>query len=193
MQIIFCRHGETIYNQEDRFQGHSDSLLTQKGIEEAQKLAVFFETYDDPFFLLSPLKRVQSTFALINTKNYSYELRDNLIEVCYGDWEEQKKTELRNLPIWKVREQNRFNFVHPGSYNGVRGESYRIVYERLVPWFTDIKKTQKNPLVIIAHLGIMLAAYTYFKKMSDVEASKLKFSHEQILVVNNAGVTIQSI
>ena len=38
-QIILIRHGETVWNQQRRMQGHSDSPLSETGLRQAQLLA----------------------------------------------------------------------------------------------------------------------------------------------------------
>ena len=37
--LILIRHGETLWNQEHRMQGHSDSPLTEEGVRQARQLA----------------------------------------------------------------------------------------------------------------------------------------------------------
>ncbi len=40
MQLIFIRHGETLWNKEGRVQGITDVELSDEGIKQAQLLAL---------------------------------------------------------------------------------------------------------------------------------------------------------
>ena len=45
MEIYFVRHGQTIWNVEKRFQGLSDSPLTELGITQAKLLGKKLKEY----------------------------------------------------------------------------------------------------------------------------------------------------
>ncbi len=42
MKLYIVRHGQTLFNLMGRIQGWCDSPLTQKGIEQAKNLRLFF-------------------------------------------------------------------------------------------------------------------------------------------------------
>lgn len=68
-RFLFCRHGQTTFNVEDRFQGtmNEEPVLTQKGQEQARELGKWLkeQTIDsiDAVFV-SPLLRAQHTLEL---------------------------------------------------------------------------------------------------------------------------------
>jgi len=39
VRVLLARHGETVFNVEGRWQGQSDSALTERGLAQARQLA----------------------------------------------------------------------------------------------------------------------------------------------------------
>ncbi len=66
MHLFLIRHGETDWNTEMRVQGHTDTVLNARGLEQAQKLAARFAG-EEPFAALyaSPQKRARVTAEII--------------------------------------------------------------------------------------------------------------------------------
>ena len=124
MSLIFCRHGQTVYNTEDRFQGLCDSPLTLEGIDQAKRLNQFLiKNFNVKRFIISPLHRVVDSYEYASQGlNAEVESRDDLKEVCYGEWEEKVRTEI-DPSILEKRSEHRFRFVHPGEFQGHKGES----------------------------------------------------------------------
>ena len=61
MKIYFIRHGETIWNTEKRFQGSSNSPLTELGRNQALKLGKRLKNTNFTNFYSSPLGRTIET------------------------------------------------------------------------------------------------------------------------------------
>lgn len=186
MTIIFCRHGETEFNKNDQFQGVSDSPLTEKGKSQAERINKFLHTnYPEiETFYISPLKRVKSTHKIVSEGfNAPYEEVEDLKEVCYGNWETKKREDL-NPSILEKRSLDRWNFVHPGEYDGVKGQSYANKLEELVPFF-ELLKEEDGTVVVVSHHGVMLAALKYFARKNDQEMQDMRISNSTLLIVNN--------
>src|SRR5271157_343429 len=68
--IFLLRHGESVGNAEDRFQGQSDFPLTDKGRAQARALAERWLEEDMEFDLCisSPLARASQTAEIITTR-----------------------------------------------------------------------------------------------------------------------------
>jgi 2,3-bisphosphoglycerate-dependent phosphoglycerate mutase len=66
-QFTFLRHGESVGNAEDRFQGHADFPLTEKGCAQARALAKRWKdeaiTFDR--CIASPLLRARQTAEIV--------------------------------------------------------------------------------------------------------------------------------
>ena len=183
--LIFCRHGETILNKENRLQGLSDSPLTEKGIQYAHSLGSFFAKLDLQKIYLSPLPRVVQTFGIANKSiNFSAAIISaELKEMCYGEWEGLSKDELKKHPVWKKRNEDRFNFVHPGSYEGIKGESYHDLFVRLTHFFRELShKDTTNDTVVVSHLGVMRCAVKFYLHLSDLETGALEIPNSDVLL-----------
>lgn len=188
MSLIFCRHGQTVFNLEDRFQGISDSPLTQKGIDQAHRLNDYLiRNFNVKKFIISPLPRVVETYEIASAGlNAEVEEADILREVSYGEWEEKERKEIDPETLER-RSHNRFAFVHPGSFHGIKGQSYKDKAEELAPYFAELEQKYKiddYDVVILAHHGVMLAAVKYFDKKSDEEINDFRASNNSVFVVD---------
>ena len=81
-KIVLLRHGESAWNQENRFTGWKDVDLTPKGVEEARAAGRLLkaEGYDFDFTFTSVLKRA------IRTLNFTLEEMDRLWLPVEKDW-----------------------------------------------------------------------------------------------------------
>ncbi|KZE39858.1 phosphoglycerate kinase [Bhargavaea cecembensis] len=88
-RIGFVRHGVTTWNQERKWQGHSDIPLAPEGIAEAEKAAVRLADEDWEIIYASPLKRALRTAEIISKENPGIPLvtDDRLVEVYGGQLE----------------------------------------------------------------------------------------------------------
>ena len=75
-KIILIRHGQSIYNLENRFTGWKDVDLTEKGINEAKNAAALLKNYEINLAYTSKLKRAQD--AVTQMRPYSEKLQDIL-------------------------------------------------------------------------------------------------------------------
>ena len=62
--FYFLRHGETDWNAEGRFQGHSDIPLNAQGLTQAHAAAQVMATCSIDLIVASPLIRALKTAAL---------------------------------------------------------------------------------------------------------------------------------
>jgi len=88
VRLILIRHGETLWNEEDRCQGFSDIELNSKGREQAQLLALALK--EEPFKAIysSPLKRAYETARVISQfHNLNVEVDVDLKELNMGRME----------------------------------------------------------------------------------------------------------
>lgn len=174
--IYFTRHGQTQYNLENRLQGVSDSPLTSLGIKQAENLRDFCLDNGINRILVSDLPRAIRTAQITKIP---YEVDATLREICYGEWETQKKDYLKKLDLWEERIKNRYIFKHPGFYNNVAGESYADLYARIEPLLKSLNESEN--LLIVSHIGVLRCVSKYYNNLPDEKVAELEFENNSVL------------
>ena len=86
--IYIVRHGQTEWNLLGKTQGHGNSDLTPKGIEQAELLADSMTKYLIDYIYSSDLGRAYQTAEIIGNKlNIEVEKTEALREMNFGTWE----------------------------------------------------------------------------------------------------------
>ena len=86
--IYIVRHGQTEWNLLGKTQGHGNSDLTPKGIEQAELLSDSMTKYPIDYIYSSDLGRAYQTAEIIGNKlNIEVEKTEALREMNFGTWE----------------------------------------------------------------------------------------------------------
>lgn len=164
--FYFVRHGQTVWNQEDKICGRTDSPLTELGhqqaIETGRKILEDGIVADE--ILYSPLIRAKET-ALHIAEMTGIPAREEprLIEQCFGKWE---GTSPRNAEAF-VQAKTCFAISHEG------GESMLRLAQRIYNLLDDIKKeADEKTYILVAHNGIARVVQSYFEDMSNEEYAR---------------------
>lgn len=168
-QLIIFRHGQSIWNLENKFTGWVDVELSPKGIEEAKQAGLKLNGFTFDYAYASDLKRAQNTLTLaLDTAGHTpiaatYDKALN--ERMYGDLQGLNKDETAQkygadqVKIWR----RSFDIPPPN------GESLKDTADRVIPYFeTEIipkLKAGKN-VVVAAHGNSLRALIMYLEKMS---------------------------
>ena len=84
-EVVLVRHGETDWNAQQRWQGHSDVPLNAQGIRQAEEVAEELRPYDLEVLLSSDLARAHQTAQIIaRRKTVPIVTSDKLREVHVG-------------------------------------------------------------------------------------------------------------
>lgn len=98
--LWLARHGETEWSREMRHTGRTDIPLTPLGEQQARALREPLAAVDFARVLSSPLARARETCELAGLGGRA-ELRDELLEWDYGDYEGITSAEIRERdPDW---------------------------------------------------------------------------------------------
>ncbi|MBD5805609.1 histidine phosphatase family protein [Limosilactobacillus walteri] len=90
--VYFVRHGETYFNRFARLQGWSDTPLTEKGIENAQKIGEVLADLRIDYLFSSDLKRAVDTARILIANHPTATMKEPVQkkffrEVFYGSFE----------------------------------------------------------------------------------------------------------
>jgi len=169
-EVFFLRHGETDWNVERRYQGHSDTPLNERGRAQAARNGEALKALlADPArvaFFSSPLVRATQTLEIareaMGLSRRRYAIDDRLIEIDLGEWNGRTHDEIaaEDPGVHQRRDKDKWNFMVPG------GESYRDAAVRI----REFLLTLDRPSVIVGHgaSGRILRGYLLGLKPSRV-------------------------
>lgn len=168
-QLIIFRHGQSVWNLENKFTGWVDVELTPKGIEEAKNAGVKLKGMTFDYAYASDLKRAQNTLNLaLETAGHAPltpVYNKALNERMYGDLQGLDKTETaKKFGEDQVKVWRRSYDIAPPN-----GESLKDTAARVIPYFeSEIipkLKAGKN-VVIAAHGNSLRALIMYLEHMT---------------------------
>jgi probable phosphoglycerate mutase len=158
-RFIVARHGETLWNVEQRIQGQGDSPLTPAGIAQARALAR--RLANEPFDVLvsSDLGRARATARHVaEVTGHALVLDRHFRERSFGAGEGLTYAEIdRDYPsaFTRVRE------VDP-DYKIPGGESRREFHERVREGFESLAKAHAGKRVaVVTHGGVLATFYRH--------------------------------
>lgn len=160
--FYFVRHGQTVWNVENKICGATDIALTEQGHEQAIETGkkILAEGIQADEILYSPLQRAADTAKHISEiTGIPVRVEPRLKEQNFGKWESTP----RNGVDFKLAKQS---FVC--SYEG--GESMLRLAQRIYNLLDDIKaESDKKTYILVAHNGIARVIQSYFTDMTNEE------------------------
>ena len=168
MEIYFVRHGQTIWNVEKRFQGLSDSPLTELGITQAKLLGKKLKDIKFDKFYSTSLKRAYDTANYIKrNRKQKVEIFDDFVEISMGDMEGIKQEDFKKL----YPEQIKNFFFNQLEYNpsSFGGESFLEVRERVIRGLNKFIELNKNyeRVLVVSH-GATLKTLLHYISGKDI-------------------------
>lgn len=171
-KVYFTRHGQTIWNVENKICGETDIELTKLGHQQAVELGKIIKNgdYHIDEILCSPLIRAYDTARHIaDETGLPLRVEPRLKEQCFGKWE---STARDGKEFYKEKMQ----FVN--SYEG--GETMLRLAQRIYNLLDDIKDDDKTYL-LVAHNGIARVLKSYFDDMTNEEYSAYGIKNCEVL------------
>ena len=196
MKLVLLRHGESVWNKENRFTGWTDVDLSEKGVKEAENAGKLLKDkgYIFDVSFTSILKRANRTLEIVLKEMnlnipvyYSYRLNER----HYGALQGLNKDEMRKkfgdeqVHIWRrsydVRppELSKDDERYPGNdpkYKDLTPEELPLTeclkdtLERVLPYYNnEIKKHLENKenVLVVAHGNSLRSIIKYLENVSD--------------------------
>ena len=200
--LILVRHGQSVWNLENRFTGWVDVELSKNGREEASKAGKLIKNLKIDFgmFYTSYLKRANETLNIIlkeiNVENNQVVKAWELNERHYGNLtglnkdemkkklSEEKVHQLRrswDIPPEKLDKESPYHPLNNIIYKDIPKnlipdtESLKDTYDRVIPYYkTYIMENIKNNVLISAHGNSIRALCKFLFNLDNNDISKLE-------------------
>jgi alpha-ribazole phosphatase len=149
MRVFLLRHGETYGNINHEFAGFTDTMLTEKGIQQAKDThpKLVGESFDVVY--ASSLTRAVDT-ALYASDKEPVKI-DGLKEMNFGIFEGLTYKTIQEKYPEEVKKWERLK----SDYNFETGESLKAFFDRVISTYKDLRSTQSGDLLIVAHSGVI--------------------------------------
>ena len=211
-KLILTRHGQSVWNAENRFTGWVDVDLSEKGILEAQKSGQLIKKFKISIDIsyTSFLKRAIKTLTTILQENdlelkfkTSWEINERHYGSLTGLNKEETKNRIGDEQFKKYRrswdiapppmkeDDNNQSLFSPLNASIPIGmipftESLKDTYDRVIPYYEkEIKqKIQENKNVLIsAHGNSLRALCKYLFTISDKKINELEIPTGNPLII----------
>ena len=158
-RIILARHGQTEWNMQYRFQGRTNTKLTEEGKRQAHALAARLSSWPPDVIYTSPLDRAYYTAtAIAKHHNLIPVILPELEEINFGTWEGEsipqlQKEQSSNFSRWRS---------DPFFYPPEGAETWEKLYVRLSIAVKTFLQGSYKRIVVVSHGGVMRALYAVF-------------------------------
>ena len=215
-RLILIRHGQSLWNAEDRFTGWVDSSLSERGVQEAIKAGKLIKEFNINIekaftsYLSRAIDTLNFLLKEIDKNNLIINKTWYLNERHYGSLtglnkEETKKKIGESLFLkyrrsWDIApppmEKNNKNISLFGSLNKTipvdkvpNTESLKDTHDRVIKYYNETISNvfKKNVVVIVAHGNSLRALCKYLFKISNEEINSLEIPTGNPMMINFLG------
>ena len=181
--LLLMRHGQSVYNLENRFTGWVDVPLSNNGIEEAKKAAILLKDFKIDIAYTSKLKRAIDTLQIILDSRKTDPIpvieNETLNERNYGDLQGLTKAEVakqygdEQVLVWR----RSYDVTPPG------GESLKNTAARAIPYFRSVicaDLSHGSNVLVVAHGNSLRAIVKDLEGISDDDIMHLNIDTGKI-------------
>lgn len=183
-RLILLRHGETEYNATSRMQGQLDTVLTQRGVDQAHAAAKELRDLGISKIVSSDLMRAKNTAEVVAADlGLPVGVDERLRETHLGEWQGKTHSEVDT-----AHEGARAVWRTDASWAPPRGESRLQVAERsravVDELMRDYDEWDNSAVLLVSHggtiaaltaslLGFVVAQYPAIKGLGNANTARL--------------------
>lgn len=179
MRVLLIRHGQTDWNAQGRWQGHSDVPLNEAGLSQARALADRLVDWRLEAIYSSDLKRASMTAAII-AKGRA------LTPILDPAWRERDVGAFAGLTSEEAatRFPRQWAELRRGFLNPPGGEHHLDMYERVISAFGNLLAShQTGDIAVVSHGGTLSLVISH---VLGLEPGK----HGKFTLKGNTGLSI---
>lgn len=174
--LVLVRHGKSEWNEKGLWTGWRDIPLAPVGHDEARRTGKALTDIHFDYAYTSALSRAQQTLDdILTTIQQTPPVTKNeaLNERDYGDYTEKNKWDIQK----EVGEEEFQKIRRSWDYPPPHGESLKMVYERVLPYYTseiEPKLMEGKNIIIAAHGNSLRALVKQLENISDEDIANLE-------------------
>lgn len=180
IKLILIRHAITEDNKSGKLSGHTDSILSEDGKIQIEKLTDFLkDEHIDKIYATTSSRTKHTVEYIAKSRNLDIIEKEELKEISFGDFEGMSFSKIKfNYPDeFKSMIDDGYEYKYPN------GESLVDSYERVVKEIKNILNENEGKTVLIcSHGGSIRNIITYLISNS--------YKYHWNFKIDNASVTI---
>lgn len=178
-EITIIRHGETIWNAQQRIQGQRNSKLSENGIRQAGLVAKALAKREFDVLISSDLERAVETAEIINKElllplGYNENIRERSFGIVEGMTLAEMKQQYPNEYVSYKERDPKFAFTD--------GESIEQLFNRVTSEIEAIAREFENKKVLIVSHGLVLEMMMY-------KTFNIKLDNPRVFSINNSSIS----
>ncbi len=186
MELYLVRHGETESNKAKRYQGWTESPLSQEGIRQAERAGLFLGSQNIAGLYCSDLQRAFHTARVIGAlSGFRPEVTDLLREINFGQWE--------GLTYDQIEEgwgnEIRLWLDDPFNRSAPEGETLGEVCKRMKVFLDQLTEQTKEGqrIAAVSHGGSIRALLYHVLNLDSSKFWNIKIDNASISLIRKEG------
>lgn len=184
-KLILVRHGESEWNALGKWTGTRDVHLTEKGFREATLLGIAMKDIKvDYAYASQQIRAFETLEGILNASQQfevPYERSGALNERDYGDYTGKNKWDMQ-----QILGDEEFNHLRRDwDYPVPHGESLKMVYERVQPFYTTHilpRLMSGQNILVVSHGNAIRALMKYIERISESDISSVEMIFGKIII-----------